>query len=95
MDTRLYHDLGIRGDEAWAYLETLKRDFDVDLTEFDFEVYFPAEFPGETFLEQVFGWLFPWTRKGLAPESFAPLTLRMIDRAIDRGRWSEDEMGVE
>ncbi|KKC99105.1 hypothetical protein KY46_14800 [Photobacterium halotolerans] len=57
--TRLYHDLGIYGDEAYEFISILETSFGVDLSSFVFESYFPMEFPGDTQLQRVFYWVFP------------------------------------
>ncbi|WP_368501967.1 DUF1493 family protein [Photobacterium sp. 1_MG-2023] len=57
--TRLYHDLGIYGDEAYEFISILETSFGVDLSSFVFESYFPMEFPGDTQSQRVFYWLFP------------------------------------
>lgn len=92
LDTRLYHDLGIYGDIAEAYMEVLSDSFGVDLSAFNFDIYFPPEFPGKSSLtiflvsHVPFGrWLY---RKLSAPE-YSPLTLKILLDALRAGRFQD------
>lgn len=42
-ESRLFHDLGLGGDDAAELLDAFERDFTVDMSEFDFSTYFPSE----------------------------------------------------
>jgi hypothetical protein len=83
-ETRLWHDLGIYGDVAEANLECLNECFGVDLSEFDFERYFPFEFIGKTLLSSVLIRFVPFLGDYLRRHgNYTPLTLGMIDDAIN------------
>jgi hypothetical protein len=89
-DTRMYHDLGLYGDVAEAYIDVLANVYGIDLTDFQFEKFFPREFQGETALGRVLLWLIPFastaSRRG---NRYRPLTLAMIERAMRSKRWQE------
>lgn len=87
MSTRLYHDLGVYGDEAWAYLETLAEGFGVDLSQFEFDDYFPREFPGRNWLERTVRWVVPGLGKPRPASEYKPITLAAVEKAIETGRW--------
>lgn len=42
-ETRIFHDLFIYGDDAFEFLEEYQKRFLVDLSNFDFNIYFPSE----------------------------------------------------
>lgn len=92
LDTRLYHDLFIYGDIAESYIEVMAEDFNVDVSNFDFHAYFPVEFPGKTRVSGFLIALCPfWLRRRyLHPgENYKPLTLRMIQTALDSKKWDD------
>jgi hypothetical protein len=90
-DTRLFHDLGIYGEAAEDYMDVLVSQYNVDMTDFDFDRYFPPEFAGKTTLTRALIWTFPYIWKLFAPRDegskFLPLTLGMIEQAIDQKKW--------
>jgi hypothetical protein len=89
LDARLYHDLGVYGDEAIYGLEYLSKQLNVDLSGFEFDKYFPAEFAGKTKFEIYFYCLFPWLRVFTQNDSgFKPITLAMMERIIQCKTWS-------
>lgn len=86
--TRMYHDLGLYGDIAQAYMEVLADHYHVDLSGFEFQTFFPEEFEGKTLLTRVLFSLIPFAshmarRRG----EWLPLTLERVDRAILSKRW--------
>lgn len=81
--TRLWHDLGMFGDIAEGNLECLHDHFGVDLSEFDFEKYFPVEFIGNSLATSILIRLVPFLDGYLRRRAeLAPLTLGMIEDAI-------------
>jgi hypothetical protein len=91
LDCRLYHDLGIYGDEAAGYMEALQKEFGVDMQNFRFDDYFPEEFPGRSWASAVlYTFLPPSLRKRCvrSDSNFLPLTLRMLQAALHTRRWS-------
>lgn len=62
LQTRLYHDLGLYGETAEDCMKVLAETYHVDMTNFDFEAYFPLEFPGKTRLTQALLWQIPFAR---------------------------------
>ena len=49
LDTRLFHDLHIYGDDALSEMLYLEAEFEVDMSGFEFKTYFPGEFHGGNF----------------------------------------------
>lgn len=89
--TRLYHDLGIFGDDAIEYMQLLHQRFGVDLSRFDVDRYFPPEFEGRNKLEAFFLTLIPFSGFLLRRRrSYPPLMLAMIDRSIRAKRWMDE-----
>lgn len=86
--TRMYHDLGLYGDIAEAYLGVLADHYGVDLSGFEFEKFFPPEFAGTNMLTRTLLWLIPFAGSvARRRDNYSPLTLEMIDRAIRAKRW--------
>ncbi len=87
LDTRLYHDLRMYGDEAHYCLKTLSERFGVDLSGFDFDEYFPPEWPGDNWAERIIRWMVPGLGKPRPASQYKPITLAAIEKAIEIGRW--------
>jgi hypothetical protein len=91
METKLYHDLGFYGDIAESYIEVLVEHFEVDMSEFEFERYFPLEFPSGP---AIYGFLItyvPFFRYFLErPSAYLPLPLSRIYHAIKDKKWREN-----
>lgn len=87
-NTRMYHDLGLYGDIAEAYMGVLVDHYHVDLSGFEFEKYFPPEFAGKNMLARALLWIVPFVG-GAARQrgEYLPLTLEMIERAIRTKSW--------
>ena len=86
--TRLYHDLGLYGDIAEAYIGVLADHYHVDLSGFEFEKFFPPEFAGKNMLTRALLWIVPFAGNAVRQSSERlPLTLDMIDRAIRSKSW--------
>lgn len=89
LESRLFHDLGMYGDIAEAYLEFLREQYEVSTDNFHFDDYFPQEFIGKNWLERILFWIWPVDRKKFNASLFLPLTLRDVATAIEEGHWSE------
>lgn len=90
MDSRLYHDLGIYGDEAEGCMEALQTEFGVDMSGFDFSDYFPPEFPGRNGLTATLIAFLPLSvrrRFVHANCTYKPFTLVMLQDALQAKRW--------
>ncbi len=86
--TRMYHDLGLYGDIAEAYIDVLANHYHVDLSGFEFEKFFPVEFGGKNILTRVLLWIVPFASNAVRQRSeYLPLTLEMIDGAMRARRW--------
>lgn len=84
--TRLFHDLEWYGDDAEGLIIILK-DMGVDLSEFNFHDYFPAEYPSKF---PIIYSLLPIPRKFFEDtEAFKPVTLSMIERSLTSGIWDK------
>lgn len=84
-DTRLYHDLGLYGDEAEDYLEDLHKNYNVDFSTFNFLEYFPPEWPIADNQWQFILYLF-WHPK-INPDDYKPFTLGMLEQAMIEKVW--------
>lgn len=69
-------------------MEGLIKGHQVDLTGFDFDRYFPPEFPGRTFLETLLLWIIPFAGDiARRCAKYRPFTLAMLDRVISTKHW--------
>ena len=83
MTKKIYHDLGVYGEEAEFLIELLEDRFDVDTAEFVFDDFFPREFFGNSLLVGSFCAIFPFLRSRLeASQVYRELTLADVKRAI-------------
>ena len=81
-ETRFFHDLGFRGDTAEESMNELGA-MGVDMKNFVFEDYFPPEFHKSFILN-----LLPLPDKFLFKrDMYKPLTLAMLDDALQIGSW--------
>ncbi len=78
-DTKLQEDLNIWGDDAVEFIENFGGNFNVDISEFDFNKYFKPE--GDMILASIVN-LFRKTK----PPEFTPLTLGDLEQAIRNGK---------
>lgn len=87
LNTRLYHDLNIYGDEANSLVEELEKR--IHASSFRSELYFPPEFPGECFALQILHWVIPFSHQIFkTKEKYIPLTfadLMSILRETENG----------
>lgn len=102
-DTRLFHDLDLFGDTAEDVLEILQREFNVDMSSFNFDKYFPAEFSKDVKYIDKLNTLLFFKLNAIARKHFLsikekvdeiyvnyhPITLRMIEMSIMEKRWVE------
>ncbi len=87
LDVRLYHDLNIYGDIAESCIETLRDDYSVDVSQFNFHDYFPPEFAGESLFQRIVLSLLPCLRAMFEEKrDYLPFTFQMINEAINTGR---------
>ncbi|EAA9518811.1 DUF1493 family protein [Salmonella enterica] len=101
-DTRLFHDLHLFGDTAEDVLEILQREFNVDMSPFQFNKYFPAEFSKDVKYIDKLNTLLFFKLDILASKYFTsikkkvdeiygnyhPLTLGMIEMSIMEKKWA-------
>jgi hypothetical protein len=87
-ETRFYQDLNFDGDTAEEMIQYLENEFKVDVSNFEFDRYFPREFPGNNDFVSIVGSIIPfWRYFYNKKKQFEPLTLSMIDRAIKSKHW--------
>lgn len=90
MQTQLCHDLGIYGEAAEDFLEILRKQYQVDLSNFEFTKYFPEEYPYDTFAERIVFNFLPFGRWFASRKvTWRPLTLAMVDAAIRAKKWQD------
>ncbi len=87
LKVRLYHDLNIYGDIAESCIETLRDDYSVDVSQFNFHDYFPPEFAGGSLFQRIVLSLLPCLRVMFEEKrDYLPFTFQMINEAINTGR---------
>lgn len=87
-NTRMYHDLGLYGDIAEAYMEELADHYHVDLSGFEFDKFFPPEFAGKNALLAALFSILPFAGY-LARQrgEYLPLTLTMMESVMRAKQW--------
>lgn len=79
--SRIYHDLKLRGDDAWEFLEEVVAKYNVDMTGFEFIEFFR----GETYsLADVYRSVF-----GKEDGSRKPLTVDHLVAVCEAKKWFE------
>jgi acyl carrier protein len=85
-DTRLLDDLGMDGTDAMEFMEAFSKEFDVDMSEFEFDSHFGSEgfSPVDVFylLYCLLGRIFKKDLSGLIP-----ITLRDLVSAAKAKKW--------
>lgn len=89
LSVRFYHDLNIYGDIAESCIETLRDNYNVDVSQFNFYDYFPPEFAGESLFQRIVLSLLPFLRVIFEEKrEYLPFTFHMINEAIIIGKLS-------
>ena len=90
-ETRLLHDIGLSGDDVLDEFKILQDEFGVDLSDFEFNKYFPSELSTDAFLLI----LRPLLRAvGLQRivihifDKYSEFTLGMIESTIRQKKWA-------
>ncbi|EDT2963577.1 TPA: DUF1493 family protein [Salmonella enterica] len=100
-DTRLFHDLNLFGDTAEDVFEILHETFNVELTGFTFDEYFPVEFSEDVAcmdnLEILLFFRLNFILKNVCKnltrkvdeihDKYKPITLYMVEESIKKRRW--------
>lgn len=90
--TRMYHDLGLYGDIAEAYMEVLADQYRVDLGGFEFDKFFPPEFAGKNPLVAALLSIVPFAGYVARQRGeYLPLTLGMIENLMRDKHWQAAE----
>lgn len=83
--TRLYHDLGMWGDDSIEFLELIEKDYNVDLSNFPLDDYFRPEFyHGPANWKKRLKWLILGREKR---KSYKEFTLNMLERTLATKKW--------
>jgi hypothetical protein len=80
-ETRLLHDLGMDGDDAREFMQVFSKNFQVDLSEFEFCQYFGEEAGAEP-ITLIYYLLF----KSARPK-FVPITISDLTNSAERKKW--------
>ncbi|MGJ9418323.1 hypothetical protein ACHAC9_11230 [Massilia sp. CMS3.1] len=84
----MYHDLGLYGDIAEAYMEELAYHYHVDMSGFEFDKFFPPEFAGKNALLAAVFSILPFAGYVARRRSeYLPLTLTMIESVLRAKQW--------
>lgn len=87
-ESRLYHDLGINGEDAQALFLTLQKQFKVDLMDFCIDRHFEPESP---FI--LFNFLYRSIRQAVSRSScrpkMVPITVSDLCKAVDAGKFTD------
>jgi hypothetical protein len=79
-NTRLFHDLGVDGDDGPEFIDAFARRFGVDLTGFDPSLHFGPEAAGNPLL---WAWWFITCRW----PTMIPISLSDLQASLDARRW--------
>lgn len=87
LETTLFYDLGIDGDDAVEFFEEFGKAFHVDLMDFKIEKYFGPEAsdPLSSIATWIQGW---WTGNHHRAAGVVPITLRDLVEAAETKRWA-------
>lgn len=91
METTLFVDLGLFGDDAWEILDEFSRRFHVDMSQFRFESHFLYE--GHSCLETIIMPLAFWRRycvRGRRNQGLIPINLQQLVATARCGRWPSE-----
>ncbi len=85
-NTRLQHDLGMDGTDAAEFMEAFSEEFNVDMSEFEFDRHFgPEGFSLVDLFDILFCWLGRLFKKDLS--GTIPITLRNLVSAAESKKW--------
>lgn len=88
-ESRILHDLGISGDDAVELLTAFAREFNVNLSEFPFDQYFPDE--ASFSFRSLWTWLLKLAGRRVSEmDAWRPITVADLERAAELGRWKPD-----
>jgi hypothetical protein len=91
LSSSLERDLGLTGDDAAYFMEAYFEQFHVEVGDFDFPRYFVEESAPGPFL-LLASLIFKPVRKRYEPE---PVTVAMLQRAIDIGAWDSARIRIQ
>ncbi|MBZ2206371.1 DUF1493 family protein [Massilia soli] len=87
-NTRMYHDLGLYGDIAEAFMQELVDHYHVDLSGFEFDKFFPPEFAGKNAFIGALLSVVPFASYVVRQRGkYLPLTLRMMEDVLRTKQW--------
>ena len=87
--TRLQHDLGLDGTDAEEFMEAFSEEFNVDMSEFEFDKHFGPEAPPNltTLVRYLYCRLVGGDPAGLISSELIPITLRDLVSAAKAKKW--------
>lgn len=88
-ESRLLHDLKIFGDEAYVLIDLFIKEFNVEMSSFEFGKYFPYE--GFSEKEIIWALCHPFSKKNrLGPgDDYPPITVGKLVTTAAVKKWSE------
>jgi tetratricopeptide (TPR) repeat protein len=85
--------VGVYGDSAIEDMQVLAEKFGVNLSNFDFDRYFPPQFEGRNRFEMVLINSLPFVSKIVRDRrEYLPVTLAMIDQSLREKTWPADDL---
>lgn len=81
IETRLSHDLGMDGEDGWEFIEVFAEHFQVEMSDFEFSLYFGEE-AGTDPITFLYFLLF----KSKRPK-FVPITIKDLAISAERRKW--------
>ncbi len=88
-NTRLQHDLGLDGTDAEEFMEAFSKEFNVDMSEFEFDSHFGPEAPPKltTLVRYLYCRLVGGDPSRLVDTELIPITLRDLVSAAKAKKW--------
>jgi hypothetical protein len=86
-DTLIEYDLGFAGDRAADFIIDFSKEFEIDISEFDFGYYFGhdgVDFIGISLLVNWFLNLFRKEKIVMIRDDFKPMTIDDLEKALDK-----------
>ena len=87
--TQLTKDMGLDGDDAVDFMEAFSKEFDVDLSEFEFSKHFGPEAGFNPFV-----YLYYLLSAKFKPQ-YIPITLYDLQEAINKKKWLSLKLGTQ
>jgi acyl carrier protein len=86
-ETTIRDDLGVSGAEAADFMQDFGDEFGVDLSEFEFDLYFEREANALLLPFSIIQALFRPSQRNERRASTVPITVRDLVRSAEAGKW--------